>query len=50
VQDENGMTALMNAAACGYSEIAQSLIAAGDSLEMQDRDGMTALMNAAACN
>ena len=46
----DGKNALFVAAEMGSTEIAQSLIAAGASLEIKDRCGNTALIAAAYCD
>jgi len=46
-QDEDGTSALMAAAAKGYTKIVQELLAKGADVNAQDEDGYTALMWAA---
>lgn len=44
MQDENGMTALMQASASGQYDVVKRLLKAGVNQNMQDKDGWTALM------
>ena len=50
IQDENGMTALMNAALSGDTELVEGLIKAGASVDIQASFGDTALMCATKAN
>ena len=45
--DQDGFTALMQAAMCGHSATLEILLQHGNPVESKDEEGMTALMHAA---